>query len=227
MTSQHTLQADPICVNNEVYKALLDLQKGRVKTNPNYALCNTLQLVCGIKEPNIPLKALKRWEHFSGNELYPVEGSPNLFADQVDKWDPENNYGWLRWDLVNHLIIDYRGCQEILRALQQLKKEGPQKNWCGICTNVRRLIGEDEDGENEYRDYASEACSYAYYKLDTILIDLFKSWKHYSGNENYPIEGSVEKYDSSDNKWATTTKYGRLRHQLLNHAIRELSNALR
>lgn len=56
-----------------------------------------------------------------------------------------------------------------------------------------------------------------------VLRKLFLSWKYFSGDRVYPVEGSYEKYRlHRTTRFSKTTKYGRLRRNLLNYCIREI-----
>lgn len=78
-------------------------------------------------------------------------------------------------------------------------------------------------------DLSMGICGNLPFNIDPDLKPAFKTWKHYSGNKYYPVPAITEKdgyfpaaemqYDNTDNKWSRTTKYGRLRRNLLRHLI--------
>jgi len=48
-----------------------------------------------------------RWPNYSGNEAYPVEGSCEMFwsvGAKSNRWNPEDDHGALRLDLLEWLI---------------------------------------------------------------------------------------------------------------------------
>lgn len=91
--------------------------------------------------------------------------------------------------------------QVTLNALLAVKEEfkDGKKSMVGICRN--------------YKDKAGLAG----YSLESY----FKTWEHFTGNVNYPVPGGFEAYDVCNDMFSKTTRYGRLRHNLLNHCIRE------
>jgi hypothetical protein len=95
--------------------------------------------------------------------------------------------------------------QNLLNTLKAIKKK-PIEPEFGICLNVRRFTG------------------FTYQKT---LLSLFRNWKHYSGSDSYPVEGNVHKFSKQHNMFSKTTKYGRLRNNLLNFMIAKLSKELK
>jgi hypothetical protein len=90
--------------------------------------------------------------------------------------------------------------QNLLNALKVIKKK-PLDPEFGICLNVIKYTG---------------------FTHQKSLWNLFKKWKHYSGSDAYPVEGNVHKFSKQHNMFSKTTKYGRLRNNLLNFMIAEL-----
>lgn len=80
----------------------------------------------------------------------------------------------------------------------------------GICVNI-----------NELGVQNSKAVQY-------LVGYLAKSWKHYSGNLNFPIPSTVssktpnEMYTDTKLMWSKSSKYGKLRWELLQHIRDEL-----
>ena len=98
---------------------------------------------------------------------------------------------------------------QIFDAFVKLKQDGPRYDDCGICVNIDCLTG------------------YKIADICRIVGRLSKNWKHFSGDENFPVPSTSAKWSSSsaahfnvDNKWIG--RYGRMRVQLLNHCIRQL-----
>jgi hypothetical protein len=96
----------------------------------------------------------------------------------------------------------------LLEILKYLKaNENVIKEHAGICYNVRQQVVDDTE----------------YFNLVKLLKRYYSSWKHFSGDFQYPVEGRPDKYTRQGDKWSRTAKYGRLRWQLLNFLIKELS----
>lgn len=100
---------------------------------------------------------------------------------------------------------------DLLTALKQLRENGPYDHSTGICYQF--------DSTDLYS--AEELQQYT---------DSFKTWPHYSGDEGFPVpspDKSIEAIDAYfDNKgdlWDRDTEYGRLRWDLLDHIIAEIS----
>jgi hypothetical protein len=102
----------------------------------------------------------------------------------------------------------------ILNALLDIKAN-VKKSGVGICSNVMYRIPENWSPSDKDQ-------------VRKELYQLFPKWKHYRGDLASPIEGSLSKYYDQNDKFKKTTKYGRLRHNLLNFLIKtvkqELSN---
>jgi hypothetical protein len=196
-------------------KKSIDSDSIDIEFNRGIGICQNISAHFADESYKPILKDLfKTWPKFSGELCFPVEGSFRKYYSQIDKWSKTTKYGRLRRQLLNYLIRELSSAKtladnqkmlhkELLDDLKRIKKFGPEFKFCGICNNVRVKNSE------------------------LILGSLFKSWKHYSGSLDYPVEGSARKYGRYQ-KWSATTKYGRLRWQLLNHCIRELEykNAL-
>lgn len=100
---------------------------------------------------------------------------------------------------------------DLLTALKQLRDTGPYDRSTGICSQF-----EPPDS------YNSEE------RLQFLAS--FKTWPHYSGDISFPVpspDKSIEAidayFDKSNDLWDRDTEYGRLRWDLLDHIIEELS----
>ena len=121
--------------------------------------------------------------------------------------------------------LDSMNVDSLVRVYKQLcwMKEGllESKSY-GICSNLAFGLA------NELEDYQ-------YIRQTNHLMRL---WKHYSGNKVYPVpnwymacpddakyiyEATVNrvrnKFNDKDLMWSSSTRYGRMRHNLLNFLI--------
>lgn len=94
---------------------------------------------------------------------------------------------------------------DLLTALKQLRENGPKNRDVGICSQFYLYSSEQR---RQFRDS-------------------FKTWPHYSGDISFPVPGTAAAidayfYDGND-LWDRDTEYGRLRWDLLDHIIKELS----
>lgn len=87
---------------------------------------------------------------------------------------------------------------DALLAVKEEFKTG-KKSMFGICRN--------------YKD-KSESQGFS-------LQSYFKTWEHFSGDLEYPVPEGIIPYENCTDMFSKTTRYGRLRHNLLNHCIRE------
>ena len=62
-----------------------------------------------------------------------------------------------------------------------------------------------------------------------LTRELFKTWKGFSGNIYYPVEGNDIRYHRQGRKgfWNDETWYGQRRHELLDHMIQSLEQELK
>ena len=100
---------------------------------------------------------------------------------------------------------------DLLTALKQLRENGPKNRDAGICSQF-----------DLYGLYSSEE--------RRQFRDSFKTWQYYSGDISFPVpspDGFTEAidayFDETDDLWDWDTEYGRLRWDLLDHIIKELS----
>lgn len=100
---------------------------------------------------------------------------------------------------------------DLLTALKQLRENGPSNRDAGICSQF-----------DLYGLYSSE--EHRQFRAS------FKTWKYYSGDPGFPVPGpansidAVDAYfDESNDLWDRDTAYGRLRWDLLDHIIEEMS----
>lgn len=108
---------------------------------------------------------------------------------------------------VNSLAVVYN-------ALLSLKYEDGLMRRVGICTNLNTQV----------------ECILDAYQYERQVSTLMTLWKHYSGSRTYPIpnpnncgeKNSAQIYNTASNSglmWSSSTRYGRLRHNLLNFLI--------
>lgn len=100
---------------------------------------------------------------------------------------------------------------DLLTALKQLRENGPKNRYAGICSQF-----------DLYGLYSSQERQ--------RFRDSFKTWPHYSGDPSFPVPSPDESVDAidayvykSNDLWDRDTEYGRLRWDLLDHIIKELS----
>lgn len=97
---------------------------------------------------------------------------------------------------------------DLLTALKQLRENGPHNRSAGICSQF-----------DLYGSYSSEE--------RRQFRDSFKTWQYYSGDPSFPVPGTAAAidayFDKSNDLWDRDTAYGRLRWNLLDHLIKELS----
>lgn len=100
---------------------------------------------------------------------------------------------------------------DLLTALKQLRENGPYNLDVGICTQL------DLYGSYSLRERRRFRAS-------------IKTWPHYSGDHSFPVPSpdrsiaAIDAYfDESNDLWDRDTEYGRLRWDLLDHIIKELS----
>lgn len=100
---------------------------------------------------------------------------------------------------------------DLLTALKQLRENGPKNRDVGICSQF-----------DLYGFYSAEECRQ--------LKASFKTWPHYSGDHSFPVPSPDKSMDALDayfydgnDLWDCNTEYGRLRWDLLDHIIKEMS----
>lgn len=100
---------------------------------------------------------------------------------------------------------------DLLTALKQLRENGPYDRSAGICSQFDPPDSYNQVERQQYRDS-------------------FKTWPHYSGDPSFPVpstDGFTEAidayFDNLGDLWDRDTEYGRLRWDLLDHIIKELS----
>lgn len=100
---------------------------------------------------------------------------------------------------------------DLLTALKQLRENGPKNRDAGICCQF------DLHGL-----YSSEE------RLQFRAS--FKTWPHYSGDDSFPVPSpdksmdAIDAYfDKNSDLWDRDTEHGRLRWDLLDHIIKEMS----
>lgn len=100
---------------------------------------------------------------------------------------------------------------DLLTALKQLRENGPYNRDEGICAHLDLYGLYSKDERRQFRDS-------------------FKTWPHYSRDIGFPVPSpdksiaSIDAYfDNLDDLWDRDTEYGRLRWDLLDHIIKEMS----
>lgn len=100
---------------------------------------------------------------------------------------------------------------DLLTALKQLRENGPHNRSAGICSQFDMFGLYSSEERRQFRDS-------------------FKTWPHYSGDISFPVpspDKSIEAidayFDNQDDLWDHGTDYGRLRWDLLDHIIKEMS----
>lgn len=97
---------------------------------------------------------------------------------------------------------------DLLTALKQLRENGPKNRNSGICKQI------DWYNSEEHRQFRAS----------------FETWPHYSGDDSFPVPSPDKSMDAidayfneSNDLWDRGTEYGRLRWDLLDHIIAEMS----
>lgn len=100
---------------------------------------------------------------------------------------------------------------DLLTALKQLRENGPKNRDAGICSQF-----------DLYGLYSTEECRQ--FRVS------FETWPHYYGDISFPVpspDRSIEAidayFDNLGDLWDRGTEYGRLRWDLLDHIIAEMS----
>jgi hypothetical protein len=206
-----------------------------IRTNPplrTQGICVNLsqfKLVDYYTATDILHEVFNQWKDRRISSGFPVEGGVSQYSKYEDKYDILTNpYAIRRLNLLDHCIktlgdelfyidkskeiLDFR-LLEILEKIKENVKDGTIIKEAGLCGNITSLINGSPSRPN--------TVSIKYYDR---MTELFKLWPYYSGNFTYPIEGCFHKYGLQYNKFSSTTKYGRLRRNLLNFMIKELKS---
>lgn len=100
---------------------------------------------------------------------------------------------------------------DLLTALKQLRDNGPKNHNVGICGQFDLYGLHSEEERRQFRN-------------------CFKTWQHYSGDDSFPIPSPDKSinaqdayFDKRNDLWDRDTEYGRLRWDLLDHIIAEMS----
>lgn len=100
---------------------------------------------------------------------------------------------------------------DLLTALKQLRDTGPYYRSTGICSQFEPLDSYNSEERLQF-------------------LNSFKTWPHYSGDIDFPVPSpdksiaSIDAYfDNLYDLWDRDTEYGRLRWDLLDHIIAEMS----
>ena len=71
--------------------------------------------------------------------------------------------------------MDNQTAQSMLNGLLAIKAEGPKRDQSGICNNLERLTDR----------------AYSHWEM----VELFKTWEHFSGDETFPVRHPNRKPD--------------------------------
>lgn len=100
---------------------------------------------------------------------------------------------------------------DLLTTLKQLRENGPRIRSVGICCQFD-LYGLHSEEERR------------------LFRASFTTWQHYSGDDSFPVPSPTRSisaqdyyFDKTIDLWDRDTEYGRLRWDLLDHIIKELS----
>lgn len=110
--------------------------------------------------------------------------------------------------------------KKLLEVLKAVKKRRVRKT-SGICNNVARM-----SYELGYADMNST------HKVGVFVGALAESWEKHSGSYMYPIpptgnaSNGREAYESYKCHWDRSTKYGALRHELLDFLIKKVEEII-
>jgi len=104
----------------------------------------------------------------------------------------------------------------VIEALKKLKAMEPKPAY-GICEYLRGVSVADD-----YYEWRKE-----------VIYPLFEKWGHFSGSNAYPVPSKENNYSSyirafvdaqqANTMYDPTTEYGRLRLELIDFLIKELS----
>lgn len=105
-----------------------------------------------------------------------------------------------------------------IKVLQKIKGGETICNRWGICSNFKNIFGETWGLKDAYPK--GEKCF-------KILDHLMRKWKHFSGDNAYPVPSTLrdktaaEMYTSYNRLrlWSKTDNYGRMRYNLVNWLI--------
>jgi hypothetical protein len=104
----------------------------------------------------------------------------------------------------------------VLEALKEIK-QGNLCETCDICSNLHFICR-----DWYWKDWDINEWSY---ELGTNILEYyFEQWEHFSGNIEYPIEGCLDEYAAQNNMWDETTKWGKLRWELLDYLIERIED---
>ena len=102
-------------MREKILEALKKIQAGE-RPLPEMGICANVYEILGSRREDLALEEniysvieemSPRWPNYAGDPAYPVEGSSEVFWSAVAKrnrWDPEDDHGALRLDLLAWLI---------------------------------------------------------------------------------------------------------------------------
>lgn len=118
------------------------------------------QIECGFADRYILHALFRCWSKFSGEVDYPVVGGFRAYVS-YPLYDPFTNYGQLRLELRSFLIQRLR-----LLAAAKTLEAGNFKGHLGLCNTLNIFF------------------------INRYIREAFTTWEEFSGDYNYPIEGS-------------------------------------
>lgn len=163
------------------------------------------------------------WPEFSGDLSYPVPSPDTNFTagdfyyNTMDRWAKDEPYGAARRRLLAFVI---RATELKIWMRDTLRNIPPDyTSKFGICAYLRDVEPPNLPVE-DWRLYKS------------IFQELCKSWNYFTGDVAYPVPDLFltprQAYHKSPiaTRWSKTHPYGQARWQLIDHMIKELSNAV-
>lgn len=101
--------------------------------------------------------------------------------------------------------------RRVRRTLVRVRSTGPRQPHAGICEALR-TSGEYQSASDDVQRLMKIAMRRA-----------MMSWSKYSGDPVYPVPGGPDAYMENRDKWLRLTEYGRLRWELLDWVIQEVT----
>ena len=219
----------------KLLKALQELHNGTLIVH-SQSICGIIERLCYAGELDdytcITTLATKlrsmfaSWDDFSGNPEFPIAGNNDLTANAQFRECYSCNSYWLgrqghaRHKLLVHMIAVLLK-EELLAILKNIKAKVSDTD-TGICGNVAVL------GRQRNLSFADRT------RMGRYAMPLFETWDNYSGKVFYPVPADYHNMPSArqfemcadedhpSKYWEG--KQGELRHDLLDHMIKELSN---
>lgn len=130
---------------HKVYEALMKLYSGDI-SNLQSGICGNIsdyyrsanhraiQFLVG--------KLAANWEHYSGTPQFPVPSSykgvshHDMFMRTENMWNKKSKYGKLRWDLLDHLMIELNNIKHQYELYQKVTLLVAEANLLGFTVSV-------------------------------------------------------------------------------------------